>query len=100
MSTERDLTGIVRSWLEDGATSLPERVLDDVLARVPTTPQRRPSWPAWRFHSMSSPFKIALVAAAIGALALVSLDFLPRSHGIGAAPAPSPSSSPSPAPLL
>jgi hypothetical protein len=97
MSTDRDVTGIVRSWLEDGATSLPERVLDDVLAQVPTTPQRRPSWPAWRFHSMSSPFRIALVAAAIGALALVSIDVLPRSPDIGAAPAPSSSPSPSPA---
>jgi hypothetical protein len=99
MSTDRDVTGIVRSWLEDGATSLPERVLDDVLAQVPTIPQRRPWWPAWRFLSMSSPFKIALVAAAIGALALVSLDVLPRSPDTSPAMAPSSSPSPSPAPL-
>jgi hypothetical protein len=98
MSTDREVTGIVRSWLEEGATSLPERVLDDVLAQVPTTPQRRASWPAWRFHSMS-PFRIALVAAAIGALALVSIDVLPRSPDIGGAAGPSASPSPSPAPL-
>jgi hypothetical protein len=90
MSTDRDVTGIVRSWLEDGATSLPERVLDDVLAQVPTTPQRRAPWPAWRFYRMSSPFKIAVVAAAIGALAVVSLDVLPRGPDIGATPTPSP----------
>jgi hypothetical protein len=48
---------------------------------------------------MRSPFKIALVAAAIGALAVASLDVLPRSPDIGAAPAPSPSPSRSPAPL-
>ena len=97
MSTDRDATGIVRAWLEDGAMSLPERVIDDVLDQLPATPQRRAPWPAWRFQQMSSPFKIALVAAAIGALALVSLDILPRSPDIVGAPAPSPSPSPSPA---
>ena len=97
MTTDRDVTRVVRSWLEDGATSLPERVLDDVLDQLPTTPQRRVRWPAWRFHQMSSPFKIALVAAAIGALAVVSIDVLPRSPDIAGAPAPSPSPSPSPA---
>jgi hypothetical protein len=31
MTTERETTRIVRSWLEDGATQLPDRVLDGVL---------------------------------------------------------------------
>lgn len=31
MSTDRDVTRIVRSWLEEGATALPDRVLDGVI---------------------------------------------------------------------
>ena len=41
MSTDRETTRIVRSWLEEGATALPDRVLDAVLDQVPTTRQRR-----------------------------------------------------------
>ena len=50
MSTDRDTTRIVRSWLEEGATALPDRVLDAVLDQVPATSQRRPLWPARRFR--------------------------------------------------
>ena len=49
MSTDRDTTRIVRSWLEEGVTALPDRVLDTVLDQVPATPQRRSWWPARRF---------------------------------------------------
>ena len=49
MSTDRDTTRIVRSWLEEGVTALPDRVLDAVLDQVPATSQRRSWWPAWRF---------------------------------------------------
>ena len=41
MSTDRDVTRIVRSWLEEGVTALPDRVLDAVLDQLPATPQRR-----------------------------------------------------------
>ena len=54
MSTDRDTTRIVRSWLEEGATALPDRVLDAVLDQVPTTPQRRSRWPAWVFRLMTT----------------------------------------------
>jgi hypothetical protein len=42
MSSDRELTHIVRSWLDEGVTVLPDRVLDDVLAQLPVTSQRRP----------------------------------------------------------
>ena len=35
-----DATRIVRSWLDEGVTQLPDRVLDAVLDEVPATPQR------------------------------------------------------------
>jgi len=39
MSTDRETTRIVRSWLEEGVTALPDRVLDTVLDQVPVTPR-------------------------------------------------------------
>ena len=54
MSTDREVTRIVRSWLEEGATALPDRVLDAVLDQVPATRQRRARWPAWRFRDMNN----------------------------------------------
>ena len=37
MTTDAELSRIVRSWLEDGRTRLPDHVLDAVLADIPTT---------------------------------------------------------------
>ncbi len=44
MKRDRDTTRIIRSWLEDGATALPDRVLDAVQETLHTTPQRRAGW--------------------------------------------------------
>ena len=41
MTTDRETTRIVRSWLQLGVDRLPERVLDAVLDVLPATPQRR-----------------------------------------------------------
>ena len=51
MSAERDETRIVRSWLEEGVTVLPDRVLDAVLDQVPATPSAEPA--GWRGGSRS-----------------------------------------------
>ena len=48
MKPERDTTALVRSWLENGVTDLPDRVLDPVLDQLPATPQRRHAWQARR----------------------------------------------------
>ena len=100
MSADRDVNRIVRSWLEEGATALPDRVLDNVLDQLPATPQRRSWWPARRFRDMNTLFKLAIAAAAVVVVALVGINLLPRSDGVGgsgtsASPAPSPTASPS-----
>ena len=77
MSTERDVTGIVRAWLEVGPTSLPDRVLDDVLERLPDTPQRRPWWPVGRSRRMAH-LRVAVAAAAICLVAVIGVSVLPR----------------------
>jgi hypothetical protein len=98
MSTDRDVTRIVRSWLEDGATALPDRVLDDVLDQLPSTSQRRSWWPAWRFRQMNTALKLAIAAAAVVVVAIVGLNLLPASGGVGGGPSPTPSPPPSPTP--
>lgn len=67
MSTERDTTRTVRSWLETGVTSLPDRVLDRVLEEIAETPQRRFAWAA--------PRGLGLAAAAAMLAIVVSLGF-------------------------
>jgi len=83
MSTDREATRIVRSWLEAGVTRLPDRVLDAVLDQVPATPQRRPLWRAWRFPNMTSPVRYAIAAAAVLAVALIGYQLLPTSDVAG-----------------
>jgi hypothetical protein len=61
MSTDRDTTRIVRSWLEEGVTALPDRVLDAVLDQLPATPQRRAAWPVRRLLDMHIPMRLAAV---------------------------------------
>ena len=99
MSTERDVTRIVRSWLEEGATALPDRVLDKVLDRLPATHQRRPLWSVRKVGEMNTPLRIALAAAAVLVVALIGLNVMPRQGVIGG-PSPtvpaSPSATPSP----
>jgi hypothetical protein len=97
MSTDRDVTSIVRSWLEEGATALPDRVLDNVIDRLPATSQRRAWWPARRFREMNNFAKFAVAAAAVAVVAVVGIRLLPGQGNIGGLlPSASPSPSPSP----
>jgi len=102
VSTDRDVTRIVRSWLEEGVTALPDRVLDAVLDQVPATPQRRSWWPAWRIADMNTYAKLAIAVAAVVVVAVVGINLLPASGGVGGgtevSPSPSPSPSPTPTP--
>jgi hypothetical protein len=94
MSTDRETTRIVRSWLEDGVTALPDRVLDAVLDQLPATPQRQSLWPAWRSNHMNIYAKLLGAAAAVVVVAVVGSLFLPRSGGPGGQPTITPSPSP------
>ena len=94
MSTDRETTRIVRSWLEEGVTVLPDRVLDAVLDQVPATPQRRSWWPAWRTSPMNTYAKLIAAAAAVLVVAGVGYQFLPLSGGMGGPPPIAPSPSP------
>jgi hypothetical protein len=77
MSTDRETTRIVRSWLEDGVTRLPDSVLDAVLDELPTTHQRRATWwPARRTPHMNYALRVALASAAVVVVALIGFTIL------------------------
>jgi hypothetical protein len=108
MSTERDTARIVRSWLQDGPTALPDRILDEVVSLLPSTQQRRAPWPARRFREMNSALRLAIAAAAVLGIAVVGYSLLPRNPGVGgpgatspgpASGSPGPTADPLPEPL-
>ncbi len=107
MSADRELTRIVRSWLEEGATALPDRVLDAVLDQVPATRQRRAWWPARRSPHVNASIRIAIAAAAVVIVALIGIKLVPGTGGVGGVAGPpmtplptaSPTPTPSPTPV-
>jgi hypothetical protein len=94
VSAERDVNRIVRSWMEEGVTALPDHVLDAVLDQIPATPQRRATW--WRVQRYFEMNKFVVIglatAAAIVVLALIGLNLIP---GAGPGPGGEPSVAPS-----
>jgi hypothetical protein len=83
MSTDRDTTRIVRSWLRTDEHESADRVLDVVLDALDTTPQRRARWPAWRTPNMNRFVTIGLGAAAVVILLLVGSQFLDSASNTG-----------------
>ena len=95
MKSERDATRIVQSWLEVGSTGIPDRVLDSVLAELPSRPQRRSRRSPRRTSTMKLLLPIAAAAAAIAVVAVVLggrfLSNAPTVGGPTDSPVPSPS---------
>jgi hypothetical protein len=92
MSTDRDTTRLVRSWLEEGVTRLPDRVLDSVLDQVPATRQRRRLW-SW--PRIAKPPSLAPLAAAATIAVVMLIGFaLVFGPGGPATPEPSPTTGP------
>ena len=79
MSAERDVTPIVRTWLQDGVTSLPDHVLDRVLDQVPAIRQERGRiGRAGGTNQCRTHLKLALAAAAVIVVAVAGLSLVPR----------------------
>lgn len=87
MSTDRDTTRIVRSWMDEGLTTLPDRVLDAVLDQIPTTPQRRVFWLARRFPPLNNTRLVIAAGVIVVAAVAYGTSFIGR--GIGGPPNPS-----------
>jgi hypothetical protein len=97
MTADRDITRIVRSWLRTDEHDSADRVLQVVLARLDSTPQRRSWWPARRSNQMNNVMRIAVAAVAVIAVAVAGYNLIRGPGGVGG---PRPSSTPtvSPAP--
>ena len=93
MSTDREVERIVRSWMDEGVTALPDRVLDLVLDQIPATPQRRASWLARRFPALPTYARFGVAVAAVLLAAAVGIGIYSNSVG---GPGPTPSQSPTP----
>ena len=93
-TTERDVTMAVRSWLSEGPTDLPERVLDDVLVQLPLTAQRRRRSPAAWLAGLGTPVRIAAGVAMVVAIVFAIGILAPTRRVVG--PAVSPDGSPVP----
>jgi hypothetical protein len=90
--SEPDATRIVRLWLEEGVTALPDHVLDTVLDQLPATSQRRSSLLARRSPTMNKFVTIGLAAAAVVVAAFLGYQLL-FGPNVGGPPVPSPSPS-------
>lgn len=76
MSTDRERTRTVLSWLRSDEHLSADRILDSVLDEVSATPQRPPPWLAWRPPAMSNTVRLALAATAVVVAALIGYRFL------------------------
>jgi hypothetical protein len=97
MSADRDVSRIVRSWLNEDAYEDATRVLDLVLDQIDTTPQRRAIWPVRRILTMNSAMRIGVAAVAVIAIALIGIN-LYRGSGVGSSPSESSRASATPQP--
>jgi hypothetical protein len=96
MSTDHETTSIVRSWLRTDERESAARILDEVLAALDTTPQRRSWWPARRFADVSSFAKLAIATAAVVAVVAIAANLPARESGPAGVPtAPVATASPS-----
>jgi hypothetical protein len=95
MTSSRDPGARLAAYLTEGMDALPDRVVDAVLDQVHQTRQRTVIGP-WRTPAMNGLLKIALPTAAVIAVVVAGVNFLPRDTGPagpGLATAP-PSASP------
>ncbi len=85
MTARRDLDRLVRSYLEDGPTELPDRSFDAVRDHIDHTRQRVVIGP-WRFRQMTNFVRIGMAAAAVVVLAVLGVKLLPEQGTSGAPP--------------
>ena len=91
MSTDRDTTRVVRSWLRTDEHESADRVLDAVLDQLDTTPQRRATWwPARRLPEMNNTAKLAfgVAAAAVVIAAFLGIRFFSPARTSADGPTP------------
>lgn len=92
MTARRDPDSLIRAYLDEGPTELPDRSYDAVRAAIDQTRQRLIFGP-WTEPGISRFAQIAVAAVAIVIATVVGINLLP-SNGQFGGPGPSPSASP------
>jgi hypothetical protein len=98
MTASRDPDRLLAAYLADGMNVLPDRVVDAVLDEVHRTHQRAVFGPR-RTPLMNSMLKMAFAAAAVVAVVVAGINFLPAGNGGLGGPGSSPSPVVSPSPV-
>lgn len=88
MTAPRDSDVLIRAFLDEGQTDLPDRAFDAVRSEIHRTRQRVVIG-SWREPNMSIFARVAIAAAAVLAVGLAWVNFGPA-PGVGTQPAPSP----------
>lgn len=98
MTTPRDPDRLIRAYLAEGQTELPDRAYNAVRNDIDGTRQRVVLVP-WRTPRMNAYARLAMGAAAVVVVAVVGISLLPSLRGVGAVlTSSSPSSTPAPVP--
>ncbi|MET1232573.1 MAG: hypothetical protein ABWY52_06960, partial [Candidatus Limnocylindrales bacterium] len=93
MNAPRDPDLLIRAFLEEGRSELPDRAYDAVRDQIDHTRQRAVVG-AWREPQMTNFAKVAIAAAAVLVVAVIGILLLPGfGGGLGG---PGPTTTPSP----
>lgn len=90
MNQRSDIDRLLRHWMDDGPSVMPDRVIDVVADRISVQRQRR-SWRLLRRLPMTQLVKLGAAAAAVLVVAVIGWNLLPGPVGPGSTPAPTPS---------
>jgi hypothetical protein len=93
MTTPRDPDRLIREYLTEGPSELPDRTYDALRGDIDRTRQRVVIGP-WRESRMNDLAKLAIALAAVVVVAIAGLNLLPGGSGPGVAPSPTPSPAP------
>jgi hypothetical protein len=96
MTRDLDIERLLDAWFAEGPLMVSDRVVDEAASRLHQQPQQ-PAWRLrpWRFRTVSTPLRLALIGAALLAVLIGGTVVF---SGGGASPGPAPSASPSPMP--
>ena len=96
MNRPPDVDLVLRTYLADTGDRAPDRVLEDVAARIARQPRR--GWRLQRRPFMNTYAKLAAAAAAVLVVGIVGWQLLPAIGGFGGRPTGVPSTPPTAAP--
>jgi hypothetical protein len=96
--TARDPDRLIKAFLDEGQSDLPDRAFDAVRRDIHRTRQRVVIGP-WRQPNMNMFARVAIAAAAVVAVGFAWVNFGPSRVGPGVGTQPAPTPTPSPRPL-